>query len=149
MKKQILTSLVALSVLTTGGYAYNNTSCQNKGHHKMYAKKMQMHGSMKFMQMFKRLNLNNDQKMQIREIIAKSMQKKESMFSAFSQDSFDKEKFIKQASQKRENMIKLRADTLEKAYNVLTKKQKSQLRVLMDLQEERGNNFDKHCNGRR
>jgi hypothetical protein len=41
---------------------------------------------------------------------------------------------------------------IEKVYALLTEKQKSQLRVLMDLKEERmkqGCNFDQNCNGRR
>lgn len=52
----------------------------------------------------------------------------------------------------KEERIKLQADMIEKVYALLTPKQKSQLRVLMDLKDEKmkqGCNFDKNCNGRR
>jgi len=98
--------------------------------------------------LFKKLNLTDDQQTKLQKIMEDAAKKRESMFSAFSADKFDKDKFVKQAMNKKENMVKLRADVLEKAYNVLDKKQKSQLRVLMDLQEEKGMTFDRYRHGR-
>lgn len=171
MKKKIIIGVLATSILAGSAFAYNNTNCnygqgnghgfksshnnncammkKNKGMHGKHQRMYGKHQGMRFMKMFRQLNLTQDQQKEMQKIMQSSMQKRESMFSAFSANSFDKEKFIKHAMNKKENMIKLKAQTLEKAYKVLTDKQKSQLRVLMDLKEEKGFAFDRHCNGRR
>ncbi len=157
MKKSILVTAVTVTILATGAFAYNKSGCnmsgqnqQGMGMKKMHMMKQGMHqqkrGSM--MKLFRQLNLSAEQQTKLQDIMKNSMQKRESMFTAFSENGFDKDKFIKQAMNKKENMIKLKAQTLEKAYNVLDKKQKSQLRVLMDLQEQKGLQFDRYCNGR-
>lgn len=164
MKKFIITSLVTGTIIASSAFAYNNQGCNFNENKMPNAKKMQMnqkgakanqmqkmrktHRGMPMMQLFSQLNLTPAQQKDVQKIMQENKMKREGMFSAFGKDSFDKEKFIKQATQKRENMIKLRADTLEKAYNVLTQKQKQQLRVLMDLKEEKGSRFDKYSNGR-
>jgi periplasmic protein CpxP/Spy len=40
-------------------------------------------------------------------------------------------------SEKRQNMIKSKADMFEKVYNILDSKQKEQFKVLIDLQSEK------------
>ncbi len=161
MKRSILATAVAVTILATGAFAYNKAGCnmseqyQGKGMKKMHMMQGSMNkgmhkkqGGMAIMKLFRQLNLTQEQQTKLRDIMQNSMQKRESMFSAFSENGFDKDKFIKYAMNKKENMIKLKAQTLEQAYNVLDKKQKSQLRVLMDLQEEKGLRFDRYCNGR-
>ncbi len=158
MKKFIITSLVTGTIIASSALAYNNQGCNfNKDKMQMKqkgAKSHQMqkmrkaHKPMPMMQLFSQLNLTPKQQNDVQKIMQENRMNRKGMFSAFGKDSFDKEKFIKHATQKRENMIKLRADTLEKAYNVLTQKQKQQLRVLMDLKEEKGSRFDKYSNGR-
>ena len=105
-----------------------------------------------FMPLVQRLNLSEEQQTSIRNIMKESLYKKESKYSDFGVDDFDKSKYIKQMKNAKENQIKLQAETIEKVYALLSDKQKSQLRVLMDLKEEKmkkGCDFDKNCNGRR
>jgi Spy/CpxP family protein refolding chaperone len=104
------------------------------------------------MPLLHKLNLTDEQEKSIRSIMQETMKKQESQYSAFSEDGFDKNKYIKQMKNADEDRIKLQAETIEKVYAVLTPKQKSQLRVLMDLKEEKmkeGCDFDKNCDGRR
>ena len=69
--------------------------------------------------------------------------------SSFTSSSFDKNKYIKIIKNKKENMLKLRAEKIEKVYNILNSKQKTQLKVLIDLKaEKKGKHFDKRFNGR-
>lgn len=150
MKKSIIATTVAVSILATGAFAYNKSGCDMQGKQgtkKVKMMKKGMHG-MSFVKFFKQLNLSEEQQTKLQKIMEDASKKRELMFSAFSADKFDKDKFIKQAMNKKENMVKLRADVLEKAYNVLDKKQKNQLRVLMDLQEEKGMTFDRYRHGR-
>ena len=42
-------------------------------------------------------------------------------------------------SEKRDNMLKSQAEIIEKSYAILTPKQKEQLKVLMELREEKMN----------
>ncbi|PKN15344.1 MAG: hypothetical protein CVU67_01300 [Deltaproteobacteria bacterium HGW-Deltaproteobacteria-24] len=109
-------------------------------------------GSCGIMPLLHKLNLSDEQRQSIQTIMQETMKKKESKYSAFSEDEFDKSKYIKQMKNAPEERIKLQADMIEKVYTLLTPKQKSQLRVLMDLKEEKmkqGCNFDQNCNGRR
>jgi Spy/CpxP family protein refolding chaperone len=156
MKNKIMIGVLATSILAGSALAYNGMGkgCNMNDASKMGYKKHAMMNKkgygkqMKFMRLFYQLNLTKEQESKIRDIVQSSMKKRESMFSAFSANGFDKDKFIKTAMNKKENMIKLKAQTIEEAYNVLTKKQKSQLRVLMDLKEEKGFAFDRYSNGR-
>lgn len=99
-----------------------------------------------------KLNLSDEQEAKIQKIIKEYKQNMPSPYSAFKADDFDKDAYIKQAMTKKENMIKLRATMISQIHKVLTDKQKSQMRVLMDLKEEKmkeGCRFDKNSYGRR
>ena len=58
---------------------------------------------------------------------------------AFTKDSFDKDKYMKIMSEKRDNMLKSNAEVMEKSYAILTPKQKEQFKVLLDLRKEKMN----------
>jgi Spy/CpxP family protein refolding chaperone len=75
---------------------------------------------------------------------------------AFTKNGFDKDKYMEIMKQKRDNMLESKAEMVDKVYKILTPKQKEQLKVLIDLREDRmvsmmdkRMNFDKNCNGRR
>ena len=87
--------------------------------------------------MFKELNLTQEQEKKIEEIIDESRKNNKSPNEAFSKDGFDKAKYIQIMNEKRDNMIKSKAEIIEKSYAVLTPKQKEQLKVLIDLQNEK------------
>ena len=88
------------------------------------------------------LNLSSEQKAKLFELRKNQMKNKTTINSAFSKTSFNKAKFIEIISQKKENMLKSKAQMIEKAYAILNTKQKEQLKVLLDLQvEKRQNRF--------
>lgn len=160
--KKIITTVALVSVLGTAAFAGYNKGCENKGqnfnkqHQMKKMHKKQMRSSHGFMPLLKKLSLTTSQKDSIKKIMQETFSKKISKYSAFTQDSFNKNQYVKDSMNHRDNMIKSKAETISKVYKVLTKKQKIQLKVLMDLQEEKmknnmrqkGMNFDKNSNGR-
>lgn len=89
----------------------------------------------------RQLNLSDEQQAKIKDIMLENRKNMKSGNEAFSKNSFDKNKYIEIMSQKRENMIKSKAQTIEKVYALLDDKQKEQLKVLMDLRKERMESF--------
>lgn len=138
---KVLTGLVLSSLLATGLYA----SCNEKKSHGMMSqdngmkmmKKSSHHGKMMFKSILKDLNLTAEQKTQIKEIVKTSKAKRQGMNEAFSKSSFDQNEFIKIMSEKRDNMIKSKAEMISKIHAVLDKKQKEQFKVLLDLKAEK------------
>jgi Spy/CpxP family protein refolding chaperone len=160
LKTTILAALALSAMLATSMNAQmqekgmgqkGGMACEAKQGSKMKGNYNQK-GGYGIMSLLHKLNLSDDQRQSIQTIMQETMKKKESKYSAFSEDGFDKSKYIKQMKNAPEERIKLQADMIEKIYAILTPKQKSQMRVLMDLKEEKmkeGCNFDKNCNGRR
>lgn len=159
MKRKMITGLVLSTVLATGLFAFGecentkgqnymmNAKHMNKNMQKHMKSNTKMHrmgkshkrgGIMKFV---RQLNLDEKQKISIRKIMQDNRTNMTKRTSAFTSTSFDKSKYIKIQENKKVNMLKKRADTIEKVYNVLSKKQKVQLKVLMDLKAERMNKY--------
>lgn len=156
MKKGILAAALLTSTLAVGAFAQggmynnncmgnnsmmNNNNCNNM---QMMNKRgncnssmMHKRGGMKMMRMFNQLNLSTDQRTKIYDIMMDQRTKMQTMNSAFTKSNFDKEKYVKMALSKRENMIKLRAETIEKVHALLTPIQKEQFKVLIDLRANR------------
>ena len=74
------------------------------------------------------LDLTKEQKAKIDGYMKNFEVNRAKIFDAFTQEGFDKEKYIKARMDRRENMIKAKADLLEKVYSVLTKEQKENLK---------------------
>lgn len=146
-KNRVLTGLFLSSILATGLFA-SNCDMEKKGEKgncdrgscfmgKGKFDKKAHKGDGHFFGMFKELNLTDEQKTKIEQIISDSRKNIKTSDEAFSKDSFDKAKYIQIMNEKRDNMIKSKADVIEKSYAVLTVKQKEQLKVLMDLRKEK------------
>jgi periplasmic protein CpxP/Spy len=139
MKNKLISGLLTSVILGTGLYATAdmdkraNSQCMMKNDK---SHKMDNHRGGVF-NMFERLNLTAEQKTKIEQIIDESRKNIKSEDEAFTKDSFDKAKYVQIMSEKRDNMLKSYADTMEKSYAVLTTKQKEQLKVLMDLRKEK------------
>jgi Spy/CpxP family protein refolding chaperone len=108
----------------------NSKSHMMKSSHKM--KK-----GMPVLRILKNLNLTAEQRTSVKEIMMNSKKNKKSINTAFTKNSFNKNEFIKTMSEKRENMIKSKAEMIEKVYAVLDNKQKEQFKVLIDLRTEK------------
>jgi periplasmic protein CpxP/Spy len=159
LKTTVLAALAMSALLATS----MNAQMQEKGMQKegkscdMKQAKMkgcdgQRGGGHAIMPLLHKLNLTDEQQKSVKAIMEENMKKQESVYSAFTEDNFDKSKYIKQMKNAQEDKINLQAQTIEKVYALLTPKQKSQLRVLMDLQDEnmkKGCDFDKNCDGGR
>jgi Spy/CpxP family protein refolding chaperone len=150
-KNKVLTGLLLCSVASTTLFANCQVkdgqkdcykkSCQvDKKHHKKM-KNMKNHREGHIFGLFKQLNLTDEQKVEIKKIMLESKQNQKNASDAFTKDSFDKKKYIEIISQKRENMLKSKAEALEKSYALLTSQQKEQLKVLMDLKQEKKESF--------
>ncbi len=141
MKKKIIIGSVVTALIATSLFAANKNCDRTEkmsGNHGMsyHQNSKQQHGQkkhFKMQKMFKMLNLTDDQEVKVKDIIQKYKNNKTKMSDAFSKTTFDKQKFIQIASQKRDNMIKSRANMIEEVYGVLTQEQKLQLKVIMDL----------------
>lgn len=157
-RNKILSGIVLTTLLTTGAYAncgmndrngnMQNQNCsmgmkkdgRNFSHHKDGRDKMSV------FKMFRQLNLSDDQKTKIYEIMLESRKNIKTIDEAFTSTNFDKDKYMKIMSEKRDNMLKSKAEMIDKAYSLLTAKQKEQLKVLMDLKKERMANMPKMMN---
>ena len=143
INNKVLSGIVLSTVLATGLFAMNADMNKKDGEKKgcdfkksMEHKKSDGH----ILGMFKGLNLTAEQEAQIEKIVAESRKSIESPATAFSNDGFDKAKYVEIMSEKRDNMLKSQAEIIEKSYAVLTPKQKEQLKVLMELRQEKMQN---------
>ena len=142
---KILTGLVLAGLLSTSVYAScgmaknKNSEMNSKNNCKQHMMKSshKMKKSMPIFKVLKDLNLSNDQRAQVKEIMMNNKKNRKSMNTLFTKDSFNKDEFIKRMSEKRENMIKSKADKIEKVYAVLDTKQKEQFKVLIDIKSEK------------
>ncbi len=162
MKKKTILGLSLAVLLAGGAFAYsmngNKGQCDgSKGSMFGGNKSAMMQGGFHNKEMFKhmkrgkhnsikniisQLNLSSEQKAKLFELRKSHMKNKTTINSAFTKTSFNKAKFIEIISQKKKNMLKSKAQMIEKAYTILTIKQKEQLKVLLDLQvEKRQNKF--------
>ena len=126
----LASSLLAFSPCSDKGEGKGSSCKENKmmKHHK----DGRGHG---LIRMFKKLDLSDAQRTEIRSIVKTSMQNKANPHTAFSEDSFNKEEFIKLAKQKRDNKIEHRAAMIEKVYKVLNSSQKKDLKTMLDMKD--------------
>jgi periplasmic protein CpxP/Spy len=150
IKNKVLSGLILSTVIATGVFAYGgnqkglDTQNQNCQMNMMKnGKKGFSHnkGDRSVMRMFKQLNLTNEQQTKIREIMIESRKNIKTANEAFTSSSFDKNKYIEIMAAKRDNMLKSKADVIEKSYALLTTKQKEQLKVLIELKQEKMQNM--------
>lgn len=138
MKNKLISGLLLSTILGTGLYAAADMDKRGNSQCMMQNDKMDNHRGGIF-HMFNELNLTAEQQTKLEQIINESRKNIKSEDEAFTKDGFDKAKYIQIMTEKRDNMLKSHADMMEKAYAVLTDKQKEQLKVLMDLRKEKMN----------
>ena len=94
------------------------------------------------------LNLSDEQKTSIDKFLTEYQDNRNKRFEAFTKDGFNKEAYIKARTKSKEDMIKAKADLIEKIYGVLTKAQKAELKEEID-DFNKVRQYDKYSNGRR
>lgn len=140
IRNKIISGLVLSAVLASGLFAMNGEMNKRDSDRKGCDFKKSMEhkkGEGHILGMFKELNLTPEQEKQIEKIVLESRKYLETPAVAFSKDGFDKVKYIELMSEKRDNMLKSQAEVIEKSYAILTPKQKEQLKVLMELKQEK------------
>lgn len=145
MKKTIL-SLAVVAAMASSVFAMGmGGNCQNGAQGGMMQGQgmMQkgMHGGGHEMRMLSQLNLTDDQRHKLAILHSEmklEMTKlhdpkiKNKMQGALTGESFDKKEFIKTSNEMHEKMITLKANHMEKVFNLLTKEQRAELKKLMD-----------------
>lgn len=132
--KKVLASLVLSTVVATSVYANcerNNDNKKEVNHSKHYK-----HSSSKMkipiINKFKQLDLSVEQKEKMMNLIKEFRPKRDSLNEVFKNQTFNKDLYIKNMSEKRENMLKSKAQLIEKAYAILDEKQKIKFEELIN-----------------
>jgi len=145
MKKTIL-SLAVVAAMASSAFAMGmGGNCQKDGQGgMMQGKGMQqgMHGRGGHeMHMLGMLNLTDEQRhklailhseMKLEMTKLHDPKMKSKMQGALTGESFDKKEFIKTHNEMHEKMLNLKANHMEKVFNLLTKEQRAELKTLMD-----------------
>jgi hypothetical protein len=97
------------------------------------------------------LDLSAKQRKSIVFLLKEYRKSRPNIANAFSTTSFDKSKFLDIKSQKILYKTTMKADLVEKIYNLLDAKQKENLKTLLDYKatKKSGGYGDKGCHGRR
>lgn len=148
MKKSLIATVVVGSVLATSALAYHpsrgSDDCQwgnkDRGHSRSFKHKRGNAGfgrSMAIMSFLRDLELSNDQRQEIHDVMMEHRKKHHKSFSsAFSNSSFDKAKYEQIAKSRFDDRRKNRAELIAKVYDVLNSSQKARLKTLIDEQDE-------------
>lgn len=144
MKKTIL-SLAVVAALASSAFAMGmGGNCQNGGQGMMQGPGMMqkgMHGGGYEMRMLSQLNLTDDQRhklailqseMRLEMTKLQDPKMRAKMQGALTGESFDKKDFIKTSNEMHEKMVTLKANHMEKVFNLLTKEQRAELKKLID-----------------
>ena len=158
MRKKILGIFLLGSVLATsvvaGDYKKGDCDFKKDGNSKMNMEKREFPKSMHFgiIRAIHDLDLTDEQKSKIREIMKNTKPKVESYAKAFEDNKFNKDAYIDISMNKYKNMIEFKATLIEKIYTVLRDEQKTELKDLLEKssnEPRKGKKNDKHCNGGR
>lgn len=131
-------ALLATSLLASPAQSYmqkHGPSCKANMMHGEGHEGHERHKGHDIVKMFMKLDLSAAQREKIHSILEDSMQKRDKPSMAFSDSSFDKEKFISILKQKRANKIEHKAELIEKIYNVLNSSQKKDFKTMLDMRE--------------
>ena len=163
MNKKIILGITTGMFLASSLFASNGQDDMKKGykqkscHHKVMKKNSHQMKDNKVIDMVMKLDLKDEQRVKIRTIMKDGMAKVASPLSAFTENGFDKMKFIKLIKEKKENKVERYADTISKVYAVLNVEQKKDLKTIIDMKEikhkkmmnMKGNFNGKKCEGRK
>lgn len=142
MNKKLILSLSTVTLLSTALFA-------NMEHHKdkMQNSQIKKDACMKMMDKthpkHKRgemiigkimmLDLSAEQKNKIDQLMAQFKEKMQDPYEAFSDNGFDKDKFIDAHKNNFKTMVKHKAQMIEEVYSILTKEQKKDLKTILDM----------------
>lgn len=142
MNTKIILSLGATALLASTllanpaqGPKCDKGSCNKQQMSKQHKKGNSKGKGENVVRMFKKLNLTDEQKTKIRAIIKDSMNSVPNPSTAFTDNSFDMNKFIELSKQKQASKIERRAQMIQKVYSVLTDEQKKDFKTMLDMKD--------------
>lgn len=152
MKKHLVATLVAGTILSTSAFAYggggqksmgfNSKQCPQtntlKQHHRMgkqnfKAKKQNKNAS--FMKALRGIDLSNEQQKKIQDLRAKNQKDRLKLSVFFSDKGFDAAGYEKEIKEQREKSIQKRALMIEQVYALLTPQQKEKVVAFLKYHE--------------
>ncbi|QFR49824.1 hypothetical protein FJR48_08835 [Sulfurimonas lithotrophica] len=150
MNKKIILGLTVSTLLASSLLAYPQGGMQQKNQQTCMKSKMMKHkkgrGGHMFISTVMKLDLSTEQRTKIRDIVKKSMLEAPNPHNAFSDTSFNKDKFIKLAKERRDSKIERKADMIEKVYALLDASQKKDLKTMLDMKDIMKKNKGGNCN---
>lgn len=138
MNKKIILSLASALVLSTTLFASGMNGNCKEGMKKECSQKMcnkmdkKHHGKSRMISMIMQLDLSDEQRSKIKELMQENRKNMPKTSDAFSESSFDKERYIKLSKEKRDNKIQNRANMIERIYGVLTPAQKKEFKEMLN-----------------
>jgi len=146
MNKKIILSVSAIALVTSSLLAFDRGPNMDFDRYKQYKERdMQDHRPNKrdddILRIFRELDLTKNQRESIREIMKKSCEDRVHPSDAFTDTSFDKQKYIKLSQRKKEMRIQKKAELIEKIYNLLSDSQKKDLKTILDMQKIKKRNM--------
>lgn len=132
--KKVLAGLVLSTVVATSVYAKceRNNDTKHEVNHSKHYKHSSSKMKMPIISKFKHLDLSVEQKEKMKNLIKEFRTKRDSLNEVFKNKTFNKDLYIKNMSEKRENMLKSKAQLIEKAYAILDEKQKIKFEELIN-----------------
>jgi Spy/CpxP family protein refolding chaperone len=141
MKKSLL-ALMTVGLLVESGIAIEHKEDLTEKHNKCGTFHVQNHDSDPLSgngdRFLKKLDLSSEQKEQIRLLKKEMLLKIKSSFenrnefeSYFDTNSFNKEAFLRDKGEEYDALINIRADYLDKFYNILTNEQKGKISEIL------------------
>lgn len=143
--KKIILGLGTLVVLTTGAIAHEKYNNFNMNYHqKMQNIDAKHHRQNPIIHTIMQLDLEKSQRSKIDKIIKESKKSIEHPNVAFSDATFNKEKFISVLKNKENHHIEAEAQMIADIYQVLNTLQKKNLKTILDMQEIKRNKMIQH-----
>jgi len=140
MNKKIIISFGAAALLASSLFAFPAQSCPSPDdggichQGKNMPRKHDRHHD-GIIPMMLHLNLNKEQRAQVREIFEKDRKNAPQVSMAFTDTSFNKAEYIKLVQERRANEIEHKAKIISAIYNILTPIQKQRFKAILFLKE--------------
>lgn len=123
--------LVSSSLLACGMKCDNKEGMKKECKMKMMKQDRNHYGKNRIIGMVMHLDLTDEQRVKIKELMQNNMKNALRPSDAFSEKDFDKALFIKLSKEKKDNKIQRQADMIESVYKILTPAQKKELKEML------------------
>lgn len=145
MNKIIILSLGLAALLASSAFANRDMCDMDKGDLKRSHVKHAHHRGGYLISAIMKLDLSDEQKKKIGDVMKQRMKNAPRVSDAFSDKGFDKELFVKIMKDKRENKIENKAQMIASIYDILTPPQKQELKKKLDEKAAMRKEYFKSC----